>query len=160
VYASPRLKLLFTLLLGLSVSGKVISHSLRGTEQMMQNTEISEIAAFLGRHGFQVGEAQPDFPFVPAAVAGCHLLIASAAPEGWHRDITRRLASPQDQAFFVFDGVVYQDQPAWRPWLYSYWRELNLGFGRALPARPVVGIVASPACALRDMPWQELAELR
>lgn len=161
---SARLRLLFALLLALSVGGKVLAgdQSLRGAEQAERSTAQDRIAEFLGRHGFEVGKAGDplNVPFVPAAAGDCHLLAVLAAPEGWHRDITRRLASPQDQVFFVFDAMVYQDQPEWLPWVHHYWRVANFYIGRKLPDRPILGIVASPACDLRDMPWQEIAELR
>jgi hypothetical protein len=89
----------------------------------------------------------------------CRLLVALVAPQGWHRDIVRQLASQYDQVFFVFGGVVYQDQPTRLTLMHQYWRTLNIFAGRKLPIRPVLGIVASPACNLRDMPWQELAKL-
>jgi hypothetical protein len=163
VHASARFKLLFVLLLALSVGGKVIagSQSLRGAEQAMQSTEKGQVIAFLGRQGFRMdaADSQPEPEFMPAVAGDCRLMAVLAAPQGWHRDITYRFAVPEDQVFFVFDAEVYQDQPAWRPWIYHYWRVLNLYVGRKLPARPVLGIVASPACDLRDIPWQEIAEL-
>ncbi|MBX6742124.1 MAG: hypothetical protein QJR07_15530 [Acetobacteraceae bacterium] len=159
---STRLRLLFLLLAVLSVGGKVLAgdQSLRGAEQALQSAGKDQLADFLGRQGFQVHEeGRPDSPFVQAATADCHLLVMLAAPEGWHRDIIRRLALPQDQVFFVFDAVVYQDQPEWLPWAHHYWRVLNFYIGRKLPARPLLGIVASPACDLRDMPWREITAL-
>ncbi len=160
---SARLKLLFALLLALSVGGKVGvgSQSLRSEEQATQDKEKRQIINFLDHRGFQVDqpERQLEAALVPAAAGNCRLLVVLAAPQGWHRDVIRRFASPQDQVFFVFDAAVSQDQPMWFPWLHYYWRMLNSDFGRRLPVRPVLGIVASSTCDLRNMPWQELAEL-
>ena len=161
--ASSRLKLLFALLFALSTAGKVIAdgRSRHGTEETIQSTAKDRIATTLGRHGFRVekAEALPDSPFVPAVAGDCRLLVVLAAPGGWHRDITHRLASPQDQVFFVFDGVMYRDQPKWLPWVHQYWHALNLHVGRKLAARPLLGVVGSPDCDPRVIPWRELAEL-
>lgn len=159
---SARLKLLFALLLALSVGSKVGvgSQSLRSEEQATQDKERGQITAFLDRRGFQVDqpESQLEAELVPAAAGNCRLLVVLAAPQGWHRDVVRRFASPHDHVFFVFDATVYQDQPMWLPWFHYYWRMLNSDFGRRLPPRPVLGIVASSTCDLRNMPWQELAK--
>ncbi|MDP3418490.1 hypothetical protein [Falsiroseomonas sp.] len=151
------------MLLALSVGGKVIAgnQSLRGVEQAMQNTEKGQVIAFLYRQGFQMDATgiEMEDVFLPVVAGDCHLVAVLAAPQGWHRDITHRVALPEDQIFFVVGAKVYQDQPAWGPWIYHYWRVLNLYVGRKLLARPVLGIVATPECDLRDMPWQEIAEL-
>ena len=94
-----------------------------------------------------------------AESGGCRLLTVIAAPQGWHRDIIRRSASPGDVILFAFNGATYQDQPTWLTWVHHYWRVLNSHVGRRLATRPVLGVVASPTCDLRDMPWRELAEL-
>ncbi len=134
------------------------NRSLDGTWQTPDN---SRIVVFLDRHGFQVdrNDRSDGSPFVQAAAGGCRLLAVFAAPQGWYRDIIRRLAGPQDEVFFVFGGAVYPDQPIWQTWTRHYWRLLNLYAGRRIPAHPVLGIVASRACDLRNLPWQDLAEL-
>jgi hypothetical protein len=150
---------MFALALVLSVGGKIVAanRSLDGTWQAPDN---SPMTAFLDRHGFRVGrnEDTVDSPFIRADAGDCRLLAVYAAPQGWHRDIVRQMASAQDEAFFVFRGAVYQDQPLWQTWTRHYWRLLNLYVGRRIPAWPVLGIVASRACDVHDMPWQDLAE--
>jgi hypothetical protein len=162
MHASPGFRLLFAVLLALSVGGKLVAgpQSLRGAEQTMQGDTKGQIAVFLSRHGFRVGEIedQPDSLFVSATAGECRLLAVLAAPGGWHRYILRRLASPQDQVFFVFDATIYQDQPIWRPWVHHYWQVFNLYVGRHLPTQAVLGMVASPACTLGNMPWRELTK--
>jgi hypothetical protein len=155
--ALARFSILLAFLLGVSIGIKVMSHSLDDVGHM-KGTDESSIAALLNRYGFLVeaGEARSDPPLVLAAAANCHLLVMLAAPEGWHRDIPYRLASPQDQVFFVFDGVVYRNQPIWRTTLRSYWLKLSLRLGVAVPSQPVLGIVASPGCALGNVRWGEL----
>lgn len=162
---SPAFKGLFVFLLVLSVSGKVIIADRSqedGTWSATDSAGKGEISAFFTRHGFQVGKDANDggYPFMLPAVAGdCRLLAVYVAPQGLQRDVVRRLVAPHDTAFFIFRGVVYDDQPVWATRMYHYWRRINNYLGQMIPAKPVIGIVASPACDLRDMPWAELAEL-
>lgn len=163
---SPTLKGLFAFLLAVSVGGKIIAVSwspAEGTWSAPYSAGNTEIAAFFDRHEFLARKDENNMGdvFVGPGVAGdCHLLVINATPEGWVRDAVRQLASRNDEVFFVFDGTVYQDQPTWHTRMHYYWRQLNRFTGRAIPARPVLGIVASPGCDLRDMPWREIAELR
>lgn len=166
--ASPTLKGAFALLLALSVGGKFLIPN-RAADQWPSavgptewtHTEADAVAAFLGRHGFRVGEvrgtAEP--PSLRAAAGDCELLANLVTPEGFQRGLVRQLASERDQVSFVFDGATYADQPAWLTWTHHQWRVLNGHLGRRTPARPVLGIVASPACDLRSLPWGEIAEL-
>lgn len=160
---SPALKGAFALLLALSIGGKIIAadRSLQGAGPPEADAALGEIAAFFDRHGFRVSEVggEPDLPSVRATAGGCELLAVLAAPEGFHRDIIRRSASEQDRVFFVFDAVAYPDQPMLLTWTHHQWRVLNLRVGRRLPVRPTLGVVASPACDLRGLPWQDIAEL-
>jgi len=153
-------KLVLCGLLILTLSFKVsdsISQSMSGQQDEMVRTHI---ATFLARYGFQPNRAIADkYPMGVSGRSGdCNLLIAEAAFQGWYRDVLRRMASGEDQFFFFFRGHKYQDQPVWLTRLSGY-RNIflrNLGFNA--PVEPVLGIVASPACDLNVMPWQELAD--
>jgi len=163
VAASPFPQRIFILLLILSVGGKIaVGHqSPRGAEGTIERTTKVEIAAFLNHQGFRVDSSidQPESPFVSAVAADCHLIAMLAAPQGWNRSILRLLAKGQDQILFVYSSTIYQDQPVWLTWTDHYWRLLNRYAGRKLPAQPVLGVVASSTCNLRDMPWRELPDL-
>lgn len=162
---SPALRGAFALLLALSLGGKIIAadRSLQGagSPEADADAALGEVAAFFDRHGFRVGEVggDPDLPSLRATAGGCELLAALVAPEGFHRDIIRRSASEQDRVFFVFDAMAYPDQPMLHTWTHHQWRVLNLRVGRRLPVRPTLGVVASPGCDLRGLPWQDIAEL-
>ncbi|WP_431267186.1 hypothetical protein [Dankookia sp. P2] len=153
------------LLLVLSIGGKVAvgNQSLWGAEKAVQGTTatMDRVTAFFRRHGFAVSEVgdDPDVPLFQATAGDCRVLALLAAPQGWHRDVIRRLASAGDQVFFVFDAATYQDQPKWPPWTHHYWQVLNYYVGRRVPTKPLLGVVTSSACDLRGMPWQEIAEL-
>ncbi|HJS84356.1 MAG TPA: hypothetical protein VJ779_02735 [Acetobacteraceae bacterium] len=159
--ASLTFRSLVALLLVVSVGIKLTirSQPSHGAVPATESPATGAVAAFLDRHGFRVNEAdsRPESPVVFADAGTCRLLAVLAAPEGWHRELVRRLASPDDQVFFVFDGTVYPNQPVWRTWIHHIWGELNRYIGLTPSSRPVVGVIASPSCDLRNMPWRELA---
>ncbi len=118
------------------------------------------ITTFLARQGFQPDPviAIQNMPGASGRSGGCQLLITQVAYQGWQRDFLRRLGSEDDQLFFFFRGHKYQEQPVWLTRPSGYWNTFlrNLGFNP--PVEPVLGIVASPRCDLKAMPWQELAD--
>jgi hypothetical protein len=120
----------------------------------------THIAAFLAQHGFQPNRAIAiQYPIGVSGRSGaCQLLIVEAAFQGWDQYPLRRLVSKEDQFFFFFQGHKYQDQPVWLTWLSSYWNRFLRKFGLNARVEPVLGIIASPACDLNAMPWQELAD--
>ncbi len=154
----PKLVLCGLLILTLSFK---VSDGMRQSESGQQDEMVrTHIAAFLAQHGFQPNRAIANqYPIgVSGRAGGCQLLIAEAAFQGWHRDTLRRLASGEGQFFFFFRGHKYQDQPVWLTRLSGYWNIFlrNLGFNA--PVEPVLGIVASPPCDLKAVPWRELAD--
>jgi hypothetical protein len=155
VISSHASKLLFAVLLIVTLSLKVlVIRTQPGSEQRVATVRI-QIAGFLTRHGFQPDPG--DSIGVSAHSGGCHLLIAEAAYQGWHRDSIRRMAAPGDQLLFFFRGRMYPDQPVWLTRLSGQWASFLQNLGLNATVEPVLGIVASPACELTAMPWQELA---
>jgi hypothetical protein len=156
------LKTIFGLLLVLSVGGKILlSHeSPLIAEANMDGAAKVDLLAFLDRQGFRVHSAKdsPESEFVSAAAGNCHLIASVIAPQGWNRSVLRQLAKGQDQLLFIYDGNFYPDQPVWLTWTDHYWRLLNRYAGRKLPFHPVLGIVGSSDCNLRNKPWRELSE--
>jgi hypothetical protein len=155
VISSRASKLLFAALLILTLSFKVLLTRTQSGSVQRDAMVRPKIAAFLSRHGFQ-----PD-PTGLIGVAGrsgeCQLLITEAAYQGWHRDSIRRLASQDDHVLFYFLGQMYPDQPVWLTRLAGYSASVVRNLGLNAPSEPVLGIVASPACKLGALPWQELA---
>ena len=78
-------------------------------------------------------------------------------PNGSSRDTVRLMATPADRIVFIFDGQVYSDQPMVLTFLWSSWTSLQNRIG--LPASPkvILGIAASQACSLEELPWREIA---
>jgi hypothetical protein len=123
-----------------------------------------DIATVLERHDFQVKVSQeqimqeaPDEPaWVYGAAGACQVRIAEVAPQGWHRFLVSGLAAG-NQLFYTFDGETYSEQPIIRTRTYAYWRKLNRYLGLSTPNRPVLALIAAPAC--QNMPLRELALL-
>lgn len=152
-------KLVLGGLLILTLSFKIpggVRQSMSRQDEMVR----THIATFLARQGFEPDRAiaSKDLIAVSGRSGGCQLLIAEAAPEGFHRHILRRFASDGDQFFFWFRGRKYQDQPVWLTRLSAYWNTAVRKLGLNAGVEPVFGVVASPACDLDAMPWRELAE--
>jgi hypothetical protein len=148
-------ELLFAALLIATLSLKVLVIRTQPGSEQREATVKTQIAGFLTRHGFQ-----PD----PAASIGvsahsgeCQLLVTEVAYQGWLRDSIRRSAAPEDQLLFFFRGRMYPDQPVWLTRVSGQWASLLQNLGLNAPSDPVLGIVASPACKLDALPWQELA---
>jgi hypothetical protein len=155
VISSLAPKLLLISLLILTLSFKVLANRSQSVSKQQDEITRTQIAAFFARHGFHPDGAAGIGVSVRAGE--CQLLVAEAAYQGWHRDILRRLASAEDQFFFYFRGHKYSDQPVWRTRLSGYQTSFLRNLGLKAPAEPVLGIVASPACDLKAIPWQELA---
>lgn len=152
----PKLLLLGLLVLTLSLK---VRDAGRPTPAAPDETMRTYIAAFLAQQGFK-----PDFDHTddsPIAVTGhsggCTLWIANVAPEGWHQYIPRRLATAGDQVFFFFRGRKYDDQPVWQTRLSGYGARILRKLGFSPRTEPVMGIIASQACDIGKMPWQDLA---
>jgi len=97
---------------------------------------------------------------VPAIRGECRVLVAAVAPQGWHRDILRRLAGPGDQVAFLVDGRLYDDQPVWQTLSQYYWDRLNRIIGRDAGGALPRGILASPDCDLSAPMWTALGRGR
>jgi hypothetical protein len=123
--------------------------------------EKGPVVAFLEHQGFAVGGPLPnnDPVMLSATKAGCSLRFAEVSPIGWHRDVLARLAAPGEQVAFVYGGNVFATQPVWKTFFDHSWRRLLAYAGLHAPEQPVLGIIASPGCSLRELPWGELAGL-
>ena len=149
-------KALFIVLLLLSVSLKVLWN---GSHDENAAGGIAEhVSTFLLRKGFQTEKrtSDEDLFLVSATGGGCRLLVAVLAPEGWHRDVIRKLAPQDSQLIFVYNGTVYADQPVMLTRFNQYWSRLVRSVGGHSSSYPVFGIAGSPECALHDIKWNEL----
>jgi len=124
-----------------------------------------DIAMVLERHDFQVKVSQeqvrqeaPDeeLAWVYGTAGACQVQIAEVAPQGWHRALVSRLAA-DNHLFYTFGGETYSEQPVMWTRTYAFWRKLNRYLGLSTPNRPVLALIAAPAC--QDVPVRELAML-
>lgn len=147
--------LLIILLLVLSLSLKV----LQSHDESAAGDVVEGVSTFLARNGFAIERraSDEDLFLVSATASECRLLVAILSPEGWHRDVIRKLTPSDSQLIFVYNGMIYADQPVMLTRLNVYWARLVRAVGGHPPSYPVLGIVGSPECALGDIKWTELA---
>lgn len=120
---------------------------------------VEGVSTFLARNGFETERRASDegLFLLSATASECRLLVAVLSPEGWHRDVIRKLTPSDSQLIFVYNGMIYADQPVMLTRLNVYWARLVRAVGGHPPSYPVLGIVGSPKCALGDIKWIELA---
>jgi hypothetical protein len=93
------------------------------------------IAAFLARNGFDaLGEQRKFGPLVQASSGNCRLRIVEVDANGATRDKVRLITTPLDRIAFIFDGMIYADQPMLRT-AFSYSCKQNWS-SSASEARP------------------------
>jgi len=148
-------KLLLALVLILTVVPKILSKV--GNDFRPPEAETRTIA-FLSHNGFEAHGEQRRFGRLVYASSGeCRLRVLEVDASGASRDSVRLMAAPADRIIFVFDGKVYSDQPMVLTFLWSSWTSFQNRIG--LPASPkvILGIAASQACSLEELPWREIA---
>ena len=155
---SRALKWFVVLLLPLTLGWKALLYSNDSNDP----TETSEdrVAKFLASHQYNLagiqkmtGEMQ-----IVRATAGysCKMLVAQTSSRGWHRDMIRELAAPEDQTFVVFHGKVYSDQPMFLTITDFLWRKFLSQLGLKVSPTVVLSVIATKECDAARLPWQEL----
>ncbi len=112
--------------------------------------------AFLAEAGFSA-QIEPGMVGLPAASgerAGCRVLLANVAPQGYHRDLIFRLAAPDDAVSFLFRGQAYPDQPGWATWASRLLSHLRLA-PAATGSDRVFAVLAAGACGIEAPVWAE-----
>jgi hypothetical protein len=140
--------------LGLKVSGTVA--------QFRAKHDVTDaVAMFFKEHGFEVaaGHSFNGLRFDIMTRNACRLHVANIDADGTHAHVVARSASPGERVWYVYSGQVHQAQPRWRSLTDYYWRQINLRLGRVLPVRPVLGVIASPACEPDVLPWAEIGKI-
>ena len=119
------------------------------------------ILAFFARHGFQArAEQRPAGLFFHATSKDCRLLVGEMAPQGLNRDSINRFAREIGRLVFVFDGVMYPEQPVALTSLDHYWTRFRQRIGLTVDWRPIYAVAASDTCSLEALPWTEIAKFR
>jgi hypothetical protein len=119
------------------------------------------ILAFLSRNGFEVlGEERKFGRLVQATSGNCRLRVVELDSNGATRDKVRLITTQRDRIAFIFDGMIYTDQPMIRTALSYSWTRLLNRVGVAAPQKLVLGVAASDGCSLEKLPWNEMADDR
>jgi hypothetical protein len=118
-----------------------------------------KIKLFLSRAGFEPGATNTDVDLfsVSASSGDCQILVAVLSPQGWHSDVIESLIPPNGKLFVLYDGGIYDHQPVLRTRVNdvldrTIWSNL---YGSV--SRPVIGVVASSACATDKLQLPQLA---
>jgi hypothetical protein len=152
VNVSPALRWLLVLLLPLTLAWKLVSRPAD------PNKIRNDIVVFLERHDFNTLDSRKplvDIQIIEARSVACRLLVGNISPYGVHTDIVQQLGTAADRRFFVFRGIVYQQQPVVLTAVnHLGFRFLHdLGLVSAIP--PVLALVSS-CDAAAHLPWGEL----
>jgi hypothetical protein len=119
------------------------------------------MVAFLSRNGFKALAEERKFGRLVQATSGnCRLRLVEVDPNGSTRDKVRLITRRDDRAAFIFNGVIYADQPMVRTALSYSWTRLLNRIGVATPQKLVLGVAASDGCSLEQLPWNEMADDR
>lgn len=145
--------LVVSLALKLGIGHRVAPDAQPGTRAAM--------VVFLERQGLTVQGVATDLDLTlihadrPPA---CRMTVALMAPQGWHGGVIASLAG--DRApIFVFDGAVYDTQPAFQARARLYWTLLLRQFGVRAAFHPVLGVIATRECGARALPWGDVAAI-
>ena len=111
---------------------------------------------FLARHNFKtVSDPLPENHFlIHANREMCHMDLREVAPHGYDRSGMKTMAAGR-RLFYVDNGAISADQPAWRTWSYFHLRRFASFLGWPLPRRLTFAVFSSGPCG--DLDWQELS---
>ena len=113
---------------------------------------------FLSERGFKTFKDQapdPQFFFIRAQRDTCNMDLREVAPRGYDRFAMRTQAAGR-HLFYVDNGAVSPEQPAWRTWLHLYFRRFAGFLGWPLAKRLTFAVMQNASCA--DLDWAELSK--
>jgi hypothetical protein len=116
------------------------------------------ISQFLKQNGYTLtdsGDEVGSAKIRAVADLDCQVEVVQARTQGWDQHAIRHASGPDDNFFVVFQGTTYDRYPTWLIMSHRYWDRARRHVGFAEPARPVLAVIASPTCSIRDLPWQE-----
>jgi hypothetical protein len=120
------------------------------------NEFASEAANFLRPQAFDVvlsGKWADLMPIVRATSGSCRVLLAKAEPDGSSQDLVRDLATATDHVFIIFNGRVYTQHPVLLTVVNYLWSRSLRELGLIRRITPVIAVVASPSCNIKQLPW-------
>lgn len=139
----------------LALAAASVAPKLPGAAAPQPQPPAAVLARMLERGGFSVSDvtSDADLPMLSAQAPGCRMLVGIVAPQGWHRDVVRRMAVPGTRLAYVVDGAVGPEQPPWRLRARRIVAMAQRHFGADVPVPAVYAVVAEPGCRLEDLRW-------
>ncbi len=124
-----------------------------------QNEYAKALAQFLRQRAFDAVKMEPvmdDMWVVRAHKGECDLFaVELVSSKGWTRDLIRTFAGSSDDVFIVSRGSVYDYDSTWLAVTDEIYSRVLRKIG-LVRAAPVLGVAATPKCAARRLPWNEL----
>ena len=129
-------------------------------QTVRDNLERASVS-MLARDGFAIEIKKPSWSFIiNARRSDCQLQIRELAPEGFDADAIK-VGAPEDSQFvFEYRGKLLMSDPAFRATIAEFWNRLKWRFGVDSSWSPVISIAAVGACAIKSMPWGEIASIQ
>jgi hypothetical protein len=148
----------FALFVLISLGLKLLAFERRPTNVEERVNEA--VVAYLESAGYDIAyDHEADPVYFAVHRKGCEMRIYLASPEGWHRDIIRRLGEAQLSSFFVYDGEIFDEQPVWTTWLEFQMQRIKSTLGLQNATKPVLGISSSAGCRRNEIIWSKLARV-
>jgi hypothetical protein len=138
----------------LTLALKLIAHPVSANPDDLSRA----VSAFLLQQGFETDVEQIYGNFLIHADAGkCRMLIREAAPQGWDHSSIELTAKLVGRLSYVFEGVVYEQQPFLAPMIGDYWTRARSKMGFSASRHPILAVAASDDCSINALPWWELS---
>jgi hypothetical protein len=115
------------------------------------------VLTFLGDQHFETkitDQSMEYYPIIEATSDSCHLWVARISPLGHETDLVRRIGVAADRISYIFQGVVYGEQPVARTVVAYLWFRFLRELGLVPRIPPVFAVVSS--CDVERLPWNEL----
>ena len=152
--ASSRHKALLATLLAVSI-GLKLSWPAPVSPQDRIAQALSSAADFLTKSGLTV-DSTASSSGIMARLDTCRMQVMVVAPEGWQADTVQRLATADDDVFYLYKSIVYPQQPSWRTWVESILFRLTGYTGLTHRWQPVYAVIESRSCQVLQVEWSAL----
>jgi hypothetical protein len=131
-------------------------------QQTLRDNLEKASAGLLARDGFEFKIREPlSWSFVmDARRDDCQLQIQQLATEGFNADAIKIRAPKDAQFVFEYRGKLWMSDPAFRATTTELWNRIKWRFGANSSWSPVISITAVGPCAIKSMPWEELASIQ
>lgn len=140
-----------------TISPKVLIASVAPSSPLGPPDVLPIVSEFLSRQGFRPDNGRVRrWPYVEASANDCTMRVVELAWNGWNRDVLAVVAPLASHQYFAYQGTLYESYPYVRAAIMSLFDRVRARVGRLLPQRPVLGIAASEACPVHDMPWANI----